>query len=124
MSDRARNSMKDRRIVAWDAAMTSARDLLRVDDSMGAFRMLERAHILGQQKIITHLKTHLWMLRAAWASKDTREICGQVFRLFLTPIGHLTGRLPVGNTGRSNVSAFLPMSIPADMAHFFDTPSD
>jgi hypothetical protein len=124
MSDGAIDSTKEPRIVAWAAAMTSARELLRVEDAGAALRMLERAHILGQQEIIPHLKTHLWMLRAAWASKDTREICGQVFRLFLTPIGHLTGRLPAGNTGRSNVSAFLPMSIPADMAHFFDTPSD
>jgi len=124
MSDRARNSMKGRRIVAWDAAMTSARDLLLVDDTMGAFRMLERAHILGQPEIASHLTTHIWMLRAAWVAKDIREIFGQVFRLLLTPIGHLTGRIPAGNTGRSNVSAFQHMPIPTEMGQFFDVPSE
>jgi hypothetical protein len=34
----------------------------------------------------------------------------------LAPLGSLTGRLPVGNSGRSNVSAFAPMPIPADLA--------
>jgi hypothetical protein len=37
-------------------------------------------------------------------------------RIILAPLGALTGRLPVGNTGRSNVSAFAPMPIPADLA--------
>jgi hypothetical protein len=104
--------------------MTRSGELLRAREAEAALRMLERAHILGQPDFIPHLTTHLWMLRAAWASRDIREMGGQVLRLLLTPIGHLSGRLPLGNTGRANVSAFQPMKIPPDMAHFFDTPSD
>lgn len=124
MSDGAINSIKNRRIVAWNAAMNNARELLRVEDAMAALRTLERAHILGQSEIIRHLTTHFWMLRAAWAAKDRREIIGQLSRLLLTPIGHLTCRLPIGNTGRSNVSAFQSMPIPTDMVEFFDTTSN
>lgn len=48
--------------------------------------------------------------------KDRREITGQLLRLFLTPLGHLTGLLPVGNNGRASVSAFAPMPVPDDLA--------
>jgi hypothetical protein len=36
-------------------------------------------------------------------------------RLLLSPLGSLSGRIPWGNTGRSTVSAFTPMPIPADL---------
>ena len=51
------------------------------------------------------------MMRFASEHRDWREVAGQMFRLALAPLGALTGRIPVGNTGRSNVSAFLPMPI-------------
>lgn len=55
------------------------------------------------------------MLRFAIEVRDGREALGQTFRLLLVPIGNATGRLPAGNTGRANVSAFDPMPIPADL---------
>jgi Protein of unknown function (DUF3703) len=61
------------------------------------------------------LGVHLRMLRIAWATGDGREVRGQLLRLALTPIGHLTGRLPLGNTGTSKVNAFQPMAIPPDL---------
>jgi hypothetical protein len=38
-----------------------------------------------------------------------------LFRLALVPLGSLTGRVPVGNTGRARISAFKPMPIPSDL---------
>src|SRR3546814_13656885 len=38
---------------------------------------------------------------------DWREAAGQATRLFLIPLGSFTGRLPIGNSGRANVSAFF-----------------
>ena len=55
------------------------------------------------------------MIRVAFARGDAREAIGQLWRLFLTPFGHLTGRLPLGNTGGANVSAFAPMAIPVEL---------
>jgi hypothetical protein len=81
-----------------------------------AFAHLERAHILGQREFLPHVQTHLWMLRIGWARRDGREIRGQILRLLLIPLGHLTGRLPLGNTGGANVSAFKPMPIARDLA--------
>lgn len=55
------------------------------------------------------------MLGYALALGDGREAAGQLFRLALVPLGSLTGRLPVGNTGRARISAFKPMPIPSDL---------
>ena len=55
------------------------------------------------------------MLGFAIETRDGREILGQAIQLALGPLGNLTGKLPWGNTGRSNVSAFKEMSYPKDL---------
>ncbi len=80
-----------------------------------AWHALERAHILAQQDFRPHIRVHLLMLRLALKSADVREAAGQIYRLMLAPLGALSGRIPVGNTGRSDVSAFRPMPVPADL---------
>lgn len=37
-------------------------------------------------------------------------------RLARVPLGHVVHRLPLGNPGRSNVSACVPMLVRADIA--------
>jgi hypothetical protein len=103
------------RAAAYEAAMSEARKRLDQGDPAAALSFLERAHVLGQTAFLPHLRVHLRMLRVAWALRDGRELRGQLMRLVLTPIGHLSGRLPLGNTGASNVSAFAPMAIPPDL---------
>ena len=71
--------------------------------------ILEAAHITGQTRLLPHLQVHWLMLVLARQTGNRREIAGQLFRLGLVPLGHLSGRLPIGNGGRSNVSAFEPM---------------
>lgn len=73
--------------------------------------LLEAAHVVGQDRLVLHARTHAQMLRLACITQDWTEVMGQIFRLLLVPIGHLTRRLPKGNTGRSTVSAFASMSI-------------
>lgn len=80
-----------------------------------AWRHLERAHIVSQPHLGLHLASHWSMLDFAVEQRDWRETAGQVVRLALAPLGSLTGRIPVGNTGRSNVSAFVAMPIPEDL---------
>ncbi len=86
-----------------------------VGDTGAAWWALERAHILSQPDLPLHMRVHWNMLGYAVRMGDLREIAGQTLRLALAPIGSLTGRIPVGNTGRSNVSAFEAMPIPADL---------
>lgn len=80
-----------------------------------AWRHLERAHIVAQGMFVPHIYSHWRMLILAAKSTDIREIFGQLMRLALAPLGNLSGRLPIGNTGRSDVSAFVHMDIPADL---------
>jgi hypothetical protein len=108
------------RIAAYDAAMAAARASLARREPSVALSQLERAHVLGQCDFSRHWRVHVTMLRAAWHLGDARELRGQLLRLSLVPLGHLFGRLPLGNTGRSNVSAFAPMDVPADLKRLLD----
>lgn len=104
------------RIAAFDAALREGDERRAVDDFSGALYALERAHVLGQRDIGRHLRVHLRMLRVGWAARDAREVRGQLLRLALTPVGHLTGRLPAGNTGSTRVGPFVVMPVEGELA--------
>jgi Protein of unknown function (DUF3703) len=74
--------------------------------------LLCAAHIVGQHVYALHIQSHLAMLRFAWHHKQWGEIFGQLMRLALVPIGHVFQRLPKGNSGRADISAFKPMEVP------------
>ena len=100
---------------AFEQEMSSALQARITGDAGTAFQHLERAHILGQRWFSLHLRTHWHMLMVAFQRKDLREILGQIARLALTPLGHITGKLPMGNTGGANVNAFRPMPVPEEV---------
>ena len=85
-------------------------------DHEAAWTALEREHILGQGFLWLHVRSHVAMLKFAVTQGEIGEAIGQFVRLVLAPLGNVTGRLPWGNTGRSNVSAFTPMPYPDDLA--------
>lgn len=78
--------------------------------------LLETLHVVSQTQFIAHLRVHDLMLHQAWRTRDWAEVSGQILRLLLVPLGHLTGRLPLGNSGRSDISPFKPMPPRRDMA--------
>lgn len=108
------------RIAAFEAAMAEAHDYQVIGNARGAFAALERAHMLGQLDFGPHLRVHWQMLLVGWRHGDRREVVGQLLRIALVPIGHLVGRLPVGNTGGANVSAFRPMDIAPELKRLLD----
>jgi hypothetical protein len=65
--------------------------------------------VVGQTRLGSHLQVHGLMLALAWETRAAREVLGQIFRIALVPLGHLLGRLPLGNSGRANISAFQVM---------------
>ena len=95
----------------------------RQTDLDAAWRLLEDAHVLSQPWVRPHMRVHLAMLSLGWAQRDRGEIVGQIGRLIVAGPGSAAGRYPVGNTGRSNVSAFKPMPIRDDLARRLDNPS-
>lgn len=113
------NVMSDR-AAAFEVALSEAKHKLAAGDARAAFAALERAHVLGQRDFGPHLRVHLRMLRVATALRDGREIRGQLLRLALVPLGHLLGRLPAGNTGGANVSAFEPMPIAPELQRLLE----
>jgi arylesterase / paraoxonase len=100
---------------AFQSEMRQARSAFSAQSWDESFRHLERAHILGQRYFITHVWTHLWMLKVAVRKADWREIRGQIMRLVAVVPGYLFGWVPKGNTGGANVSALLPMPVPKDL---------
>ena len=100
-------------INAERAAARTARD---ADNPEEAWRLLERTHILSQPWAWPHVRSHLAMLRLAVLTRDRSEVVGQIMRTLVAGPGSAAGRYPLGNTGRSNVSATQPMPIPEDLA--------
>ncbi len=100
--------------------MAEAGGQLAAGDVKNAFAALERAHVLGQLDFVPHLRVHWQMLRVGWSAGDRCEVTGQLMRIALVPVGHLVGRLPVGNTGGVNVSAFKPMVIPPELERLIE----
>ena len=98
------------------AEMAAYRSAVEAGDDDRAWHHLERVHIVSQSYLGPHLSSHGAMMGFAIRRRDWSEVLGQMVRIILAPLGSLTGRLPVGNTGRSNVSAFAPMPIPSDLA--------
>ena len=95
--------------------LQAAHDAERLGEFQAAFTHLERAHILSQKFAPAHAATHLRMLRLGWRTKDFREVLGQSIRTIAALVFSRIW-VPVGNTGRANVSAFAPMPVPEDLA--------
>lgn len=88
-----------------------------------AWQFLEDAHVLSQPWVRPHIRVHVAMLSLGWLLRDGNEMVGQVTRLLLAGPGSATGRYPIGNTGRTNVSAFEPMPIRRDLGQLLDNNS-
>jgi hypothetical protein len=71
---------------------------------------------VGQLHIGPHLQTHAQMFNLSLHTRDWSEAVGQLFRLALVPLGHLSGRLPLGNPGRSTVSPFVSLPVRPELA--------
>lgn len=97
---------------AFQTLVQSAQEPVALADQ---WLRLEAAHIVGQRDLKTHTLSHYYMLKLAVRTRDWRECAGQLLRLLLVPLGHLTGRLPMGNTGRATVSAFAPMPVRSEL---------
>lgn len=81
---------------------------------------LERAHILGQASTREHLRTHAAMLAFAWRRRDVAELLGQAWRVAGAAL-KTWAWVPVGNTGRANVSGWRPMPVPTELQRLIDT---
>jgi len=104
---------------AYDLELDTARVARETHDHDRAFRHLARAHILAQRYTLRHVRVHWLMLWLGVATRDWQEISGQLARIVAAA---LFSRIwvPVGNTGRANVSAVKSMPVPDDLRALLD----
>lgn len=96
------------------------REASEADSTEQTWLSLEAAHVVGQIHFKLHWQTHAHMLVLAWRTRDWPEATGQLIRLALVPLGHLSGRLPLGNPGRATVSAFKAVAVRPELAALID----
>ena len=89
------------------------------DNFLEAWNHLERAHILGQKYPFEHSFVHWKMLQFGFKIKNTKEILGQIPRLFFGGIKSFVGKIPVGNPGGVNVPPLKPFPIEEDLKIIF-----
>ena len=104
-----------------DAEISEAGRLRRAGDAKGAFRHLERAHVLGQTSTYHHTRVHWLMLKHGLWQHDLKEIAGQVLRIGGAATKTPLGIYPVGNTGGANVSPLRSMPIEPDLTAILDS---
>lgn len=93
---------------------------LAVNDLSGAFKHLERAHVLGQASTYQHTRIHWLMFKLALRMRSPREIWGQIIRIVGAVTKTPLGIYPTGNTGGADVWFFKPMPIPDDLQEMLD----
>ena len=81
---------------------------------------LMAAHVVGQHQVGLHFDSHRRMLGFARETRDWGEVTGQLLRLSLLPLGHLLGRIPLGNIGRSTVGVTARMEPPEPVQRLID----
>ena len=81
---------------------------------------LMAAHVVGQHQVPLHFDSHRRMLALARETRDWGEVAGQLLRMALLPLGHLLGRIPLGNIGRSTVPITREMQPPETVQVLID----
>jgi hypothetical protein len=102
-----------RELLSNELAM--ARRFMREAKYEDASRHLERAHVLGQRFVRWHVVAHWLMFKVALHRRELSAALGQAIRIVLGAIGSAVGRVPMGNTGGSDVNMFRPMPIAPDL---------
>lgn len=99
---------------AYDSELNAASAAMVRNDAEAAFHHLERAHILSQRHTRQHVRVHWLMLKLGASGRDWREVLGQLSRIIAAAVFARIW-VPIGNTGRANVSAMKPMPVPDDL---------
>lgn len=101
--------------------IVTAGELSAAGDSKGAFRHLERAHVLGQASTYQHTRIHWLMLKHGLKQRDGKEIAGQILRIGGAASKTPLGIYPKGNTGGANVNPLRSMPIEPDLAEILES---
>ncbi|TCC88173.1 DUF3703 domain-containing protein [Pedobacter frigiditerrae] len=92
---------------------------LKRGDFQQSWHHLERAHVIGQAYPYQHTYAHWKMLKFGFRTKSVNEIIGQIPRLLVGGIKSFVGKIPVGNTGGSNIAPLKNLPIENDILGMF-----
>jgi Protein of unknown function (DUF3703) len=98
-----------------NAELAAAANLSAQGQATPAFMHLERAHVLGQESTVQHVRVHWRMFLWGLQQRNTKECLGQIFRIIGAATKTVFGWIPHGNTGGANVSPFKAMPVPAEL---------
>lgn len=98
------------RTQAFEAALAAGYRALSGGDFKTAYARFEDAHVLGQERTLQHVRSHVAFARWAWRARDAREALGQALRIVAAVLVTWLW-VPRGNTGGANVSAIRPMPV-------------
>ncbi|MEQ9048979.1 MAG: DUF3703 domain-containing protein [Marinoscillum sp.] len=84
-----------------------------------AWRHLERAHVIGQAYPYAHSLVHWKMLLFGIKIKSAKEVLGQIPRLLVGGVKSFVGKIPVGNTGGSNIPPLRSLPIEEEIQDIF-----
>jgi hypothetical protein len=104
--------------IVYRAELLAASAAMAGGDTERAFEHLGRAHIISQRYTWQHVHVHWLMLKLGASTGDWREVFGQLSRILAASIFSRIW-VPVGNTGRADVSAMKPMPMPDDLRILF-----
>lgn len=105
---------------AFEKEMATADRLIRAGRLDRAMWHLERAHVLGQRRVMPHVRSHWGMLRVAVKRHALAEASGQAVRIVLGALGSAVGVVPIGNTGGSNISMSARLPIDPELADLIE----
>jgi hypothetical protein len=105
---------------AFENEMALALDREREARLGEAFHHLERAHILGQRYVVPHTRVHWRMFLMAWRRRDLPASWGQAIRMVLGALGSAVGKVPVGNTGGTDIGMFARLPIDPELARVME----
>ena len=98
------------------ANLIDSRQARKSKDFDRCWSLLEDAHVLSQPWAWLHVRVHGSMFVTAMVQRDVREVRGQFSRIAVAGPGSLSGRYPIGNTGRARVPATQSMPIAGELA--------
>ncbi|MDP3848662.1 MAG: DUF3703 domain-containing protein [Pseudomonas sp.] len=101
--------------LAFVAEISQAQGLIAEGKLAAAFTHLERAHVLGQLEVVSHVQVHWLMFKVEVSRRRVMAAVGQLLRIVLGGLGSAVGVVPVGNTGGSDISMFKRLPIAPDL---------
>lgn len=100
--------------------MRSYSACLQRNELQQAWRHLEKAHVIGQAYPFEHTYVHWKMLQFGLRIKSGKEVIGQIPRLLVGGVKSFVGKIPVGNTGGSNIPPLKPLPIEPEILEIFE----